>query len=145
MANVDISVRVVQRGLIGGRVSPSPGPADGKWGPRTHESLRSYVAAAAPGMGLDPARVLAPLRLLTYYDSARNVIGARTLSLPNEIASHLERMAAQYDEVARPGPALDTTTPSELTTSQGAPLWPWVLGGSVLLAGLGYWLYRRMR
>ena len=148
MANVNVSVRLVQRGLIGGRVDPAPGPADGKWGPRTHQSLRSYVMAAAPGMGLDPVRVMAPLRLLTYYDSAHDVIGARTISLPDGLASHLERMAAQYNDVVRRQhrtSVVEAPPGAVAVVSHSAPVWPWVLGGTLIALGLGYWLHRRMR
>lgn len=139
MALVEISVRVVQMGLIGGRVAPSPGPADGLWGPLTHESLRSYVASAAGSMGLDAARVLAPLRNVP----ARS----RSIELPNEIASHLERMAGQYRDVQRevqPAVQTPTATIPAVTTQQAGstPVWPWVVGGLVVF-GLGYWAYRR--
>lgn len=143
-----LSVTVVQRGLavfaLSGegqrnRVS-GPGRIDGDWGPLTHESLRGFVATVASTFGLDAARVLAPLRDLP--------VGTRTLDLPPGIANHLDQFARAWR------PLIESAHVPVLTPDDAPPLmqrqaprstWPYVLGGAVIVFGLGWWAWARLR
>jgi hypothetical protein len=110
----EISVTVVQRGLVSAGTQPSPGTVDGLWGPNTYESLRSFIAQVAPGLGLDAARALAPAGGVALRDvPARN----RAVTLPNAVASRLESLSGSY---RAPSSSSSSSSSSAATTPSGA-------------------------
>lgn len=134
MSYVSLSVLTLQQGLSVAGVPP--GVVDGRWGPQTHEAMRAWTAEVAPTMGLDSARVLAPLR--------EYAVGASVVQLEARIAGALEELAASYRApplARRPPPVSVVQVPSS-----GNAGWMTVLGvvvGAGIVGGLSYWLWGR--
>lgn len=81
------------------------------------------------------------------YDEAMragNVEGdyARALTILLALQRDMTAAPARYTDEQRAAVAEGIRNLQALTGSD-APVWPWVLGGGVLVLGLGYWLYRR--
>jgi hypothetical protein len=143
-----LSVRVVQRGLIAASVSPSPGAADGIWGPRTQASLSAWLTTEAGRHRLSASTI-------------RSTFGgiparARTITLPNALASRLEQLSGGYRAPTPTAPRPSGGSSSTSTPGGGAepilepgdtgfamPEWtPYALGGVALLGLGGFFLWQ---
>jgi len=144
-----LSVRVVQRGLIVAGVSPSPGTPDNKWGPNTQASLSAWLTTEAGRHRISASDVRA-----TFGNIAPR---ATTITLPNALASRLERLSGDYTSTTSGGTTTrrTSTTSTTSTTNGGATTngngvpsvangngiqlmdWlPWAIGG-VAFVGIG--------
>jgi hypothetical protein len=146
MATREIAVTTVQKALkVWKHNGPDmtaldPGAVDGRWGPRTYDALRAYVAYTAPQWGFDAPRVLAPPREPALRDVPP---GSSRIRLEARFATSLDELARSYDPMVRrqrreEAAASETSLPAVRRQSKAPIVIGLLLGAGVIGGAVWY-------